>query len=117
MKLPLILRGGLVSFLSAVALALLTSCAHQRSQSGPQGGDLGWPRSFSNNGVTFTVYQPRLKSWSGLLVQARAVVAAQPDRASQPTYGTVNFSATTFTDKVSRPVTLSNLRHQMIWSG
>ena len=94
---------------AVVLLWLVTSCAS--SESGGSGSgtpDTGWPRSFTANGITFTVYQPQLTSWDGQQLAARAVVAAQPVGTPEPTYGTVNLSATTETDKVNRQVTLYN---------
>lgn len=101
-----------LSVLGTVALLFLaTSCAS--SGSGGGGGsalpDTGWPRSFTANGITFTVYQPQLTSWDGTQLTARTVVAAQPVGTPEPTYGTVSLSATTETDKVNRQVTLYNV--------
>jgi len=90
--------------------AMLTSCASKPAGSAvPVIADLGWPRSFTSGGVTYTVYQPQLRSWDQVQLIAQAVVATQPIGAPEPHYGTASFSAMTTTDKVMRVVTLDDV--------
>jgi hypothetical protein len=68
-----------------------------------------WPRSFQEGGLTFTVYQPQLDSWDFVTLVARAVVSVERDATSQPSYGTVWFTARTAIDKEERLVTLDRI--------
>jgi hypothetical protein len=64
-----------------------------------------WPRTFEEDGVKFTLYQPQLEKWEDVRLLARAAVAvAEGD--GEPTYGVVWFAARTSVDKESRLATL-----------
>ncbi len=101
---------------SLLILAILPSCASKGGGNNAASAvaDIGWPRTFSANGVTYTVYQPQLKSWDQVQLVARSVVAAQANGAPEPTYGTMTVTATTVTDKVTRLVSLENLSVQTV---
>lgn len=76
-----------------------------------------WPRSYTVDGVTFSIYRPQIDSWSGAKLQARMVMAVRTgeakDAAGQPItqqeYGVLWLSARTETDKEAREVVLTNL--------
>lgn len=36
-----------------------------------------WPRSFTNDGTTFTIYQPQITSWSKNVLTARVALSVQ----------------------------------------
>ncbi len=56
--------------------AILTSCASKATAPAvPVIAHLGWPRSFTSGGVTYTVYQPQLRSWDQVQLTTQAVVA------------------------------------------
>ena len=100
----------LLMIIGLAASAMLSSCASKPAAPAvPVIADLGWPRSFTSGGVTFTVYQPQLRSWDQVRLTAQAVVGTQPAGAPEPHYGTASFSAMTTTDKVLRTVTLDDV--------
>ena len=63
-----------------------------------------WPRVFVKNGVTNTIYQPQLQSWDYFTLKVFSAVAVQAAGAAQPTYGTIDFAATTRVDRAERQV-------------
>lgn len=63
-----------------------------------------WPRVFVKNGATNTIYQPQLQSWDYFTLKAISAVAVQAAGAAQPTYGTIDFVATTRVDRAERQV-------------
>ena len=69
----------------------------------------GWPRSFTSNGTTVTVYQPQVTSWAGNVLSFRAAVSVLPQGAAQSLFGTVAVSGTTDVDNDQQTVSLSNL--------
>src|ERR1043165_1433640 len=71
--------------------------------------DGGWPRQYTADQTTFTVYQPQVESWDQALLTARAAVAVQKAGAATPEYGTIQFTARTLVDKESDLVTLTEI--------
>jgi hypothetical protein len=69
-----------------------------------------WPRVIVRNGVTNTIYQPQLASWDYHVFEATSAVAVQPAGARQPTFGTIQFTATTHVDRAKREVTFEKLQ-------
>lgn len=72
--------------------------------------DGGWPRQYTVNQTTFTVYQPQVESWDQALLKAQAAVAVMRVGAADSEYGTIEFSARTLVDKESDLVTLTDLQ-------
>ena len=69
----------------------------------------GWPRSFTNNGTAFTVYQPQAISWSNGILTFRAAASALPQGVAEPTFGTVTLCGMTAVDSEQQTVALSNI--------
>ena len=76
-----------------------------------------WPRSYTVDGITFSIYRPQVDAWSGAKLQARAVMAvrtgetkdASGNPVTQQDYGVLWLNARTETDKEAREVSLENL--------
>jgi hypothetical protein len=72
---------------------------------------VAWPRLLTAaDGTTFTVYNPQLDSWEGLVLSAHAAVAAKRPADKQPVYGLVNLTARTIVDRDAREVTFDDLQ-------
>ncbi len=69
-----------------------------------------WPREFTENGVTLTVYQPQVEKWDGIKLQARSAVSIQNPANPSPSYGVIWFEARSDVDKERRMVALSDLK-------
>lgn len=69
----------------------------------------GWPRTFTNEGTSITVYQPQVTGWSGNTLTARMAVSVLPQGAAAPGFGTVVLSGTTDVDNEQQTVSLSNI--------
>jgi hypothetical protein len=71
-------------------------------------GDV-WPREFKIASATLLVDQPHVNSWTGNLLDFRAVVGAKPAGKDPETYGVIWGTARTQVDRVARTVTLEEL--------
>src|SRR5579864_1281038 len=69
-----------------------------------------WPLEFSNDGMTYTLFQPQSDSWDGHLLRGRSAVSVQGQSQSQPVYGTINFTAITLVDKTAHTARLANIK-------
>lgn len=65
-----------------------------------------WPRTFQQDGSSFTVYQPQVTAWDGNALSAKMAVSVQAQGAASPTFGTVTLSAPAMVDKASDTVSL-----------
>jgi uncharacterized protein (TIGR03000 family) len=72
--------------------------------------DSGWPRKFSADGKTLTIYQPQLEKWEHNRLEARAAVAIETAASPQPTFGVIWLAARTQVDKEQRLVTLEDIQ-------
>ncbi len=68
-----------------------------------------WPRKFTQDGLTLTVYQPQLEKWEQNRLEARAAVSVENQASPQPTFGVAHLAARTEVDKEHRQVTLEDL--------
>lgn len=74
--------------LLTLIVALGTTLLHaQETASQP------WPRSFTNNGTAFTVYQPQATSMQNGVITFRMAVSVTPQGAATPSFGTVKLNA------------------------
>jgi hypothetical protein len=73
-------------------------------------GNAPWPRSATEGGRTFTVYQPQIEKWDGARLHARAAVSVESAASPQQHFGVVWFSARAEVDKVNRLVALADFR-------
>src|SRR5262245_35837841 len=62
-----------------------------------------WPRPFTVDGVTFSLYRPQVETWRGNRLEARAVMAVKTGERTQD-YGVVWLTARTETDRFARTV-------------
>lgn len=68
-----------------------------------------WPRKFTQDGLTLTVYQPQLEKWEHNRLAARAAVSVENQASPQAVFGVAHLSARTEVDKEHRLVTLADL--------
>lgn len=69
-----------------------------------------WPRESTEDGRTYTVYQPQIEKWDGTRLHARAAVSVESQASPVQHFGVVWFSARAEVDKVNRLVSLSEFR-------
>src|SRR5207247_1381919 len=68
-----------------------------------------WPRKFTQDGLTLTVYQPQLEKWDRNRLEARAAVSVESQASQQATFGVAHLAARTEVDKEHRLVTLEDV--------
>jgi len=68
-----------------------------------------WPRTFQQDGATFTVYQPQVTGWDGNTLTAKMAVSVQAQGAASPTFGTISLSAPAMVDRASDTVDLGTV--------
>lgn len=90
------------SFVGCVLIAISCLVSHAQTVT-------PWPRTFTSDGATYTVYQPQVTVWSGVSLSARAAVSVLPQGAASPLFGTVVVTGTTLVDQPSQTVSLTNL--------
>jgi len=66
--------------------------------------DIGWPRIFTSDTATNTLYEPQVESWEGMVLQARAAVSILEPGMRDPAFGILHLKALTQVDKVERLV-------------
>jgi hypothetical protein len=118
------MRHLLVSGVVSVAV-ILSGCASQAQPSNtlsaapPQGaGNVQpampaldpWPRSFTLADATLRVYQPQVEKWEGNRLDFRAAVEATPSGGRTGSFGVIWGTARTEVNRVTRLVTLEDLR-------
>ncbi len=96
---------GACQYASAVAVQSATPSAAPTAPN----SEASWPRTFSANGKSITVYPPTLQSWSGTLVTGTCPMSIAVDGSKSQSFGTLSFSASTEVDKISRTVTLTSI--------
>jgi hypothetical protein len=68
-----------------------------------------WPKSVDFSGAKYTIYQPQLDRWDNYNFAAHAAVSVQPAGATEPRFGVIHLSATTWIDRTSRTVYFNNI--------
>ncbi|MES2033077.1 MAG: hypothetical protein V4466_02780 [Pseudomonadota bacterium] len=76
-----------------------------------------WPRAYTVDGVTFSIYRPQVDSWTNNQLRARAVMAVRTgeqkapsgDTAATQDYGVLWLTARTETDREAREVVLDDV--------
>lgn len=98
-----------IRFLLALvcSFTLLAVSAEAQQNSASQG--MGWPRSFTNNGTSFTVYQPQATSMENGVLSFRMAVSATPQGAAAPGFGTVKLTAITTSNPDGTTVALNEV--------
>ncbi len=71
------------------------------------GRESPWPLTVKSGAATLTVYQPQLDTWDGYHLIGRVAVQVTTGNPPRNSYGIVNLSAHTLTDKGTRVVTIS----------
>jgi hypothetical protein len=94
------------SLLPLVAISTLLSVS-VRAQQATASGAQGWPRSFTNNGTAFTVYQPQATSLENGVLSFRMAVSATPQGSTAPGFGTVKLTAITSSNPDGTTVALN----------
>jgi hypothetical protein len=72
--------------------------------------ETGWPRTFTSNINSFTIYQPQLDRWDGNFVDLYCAVELKTIKDVPSKYGVVWIQARTEVDKVNRLVTLDQAK-------
>ncbi len=70
--------------------------------------DTGWPRTFTQAGKEFVLYQPQVDRWEGDRIHLYGAVEMKTGQNTPSKYGVVWFSARTEVDKINRLVTLDS---------
>jgi hypothetical protein len=115
-----------VSIFSVGALVIFTSCASKNAaqtvpsddagalgaQTIPGGYEpaSGWPLTFNNGGISYSIFEPQCDSWNGHDFIGRSAVAVQAPGQSEAVYGAIGINAITLVDKNTRTVTLANIK-------
>jgi hypothetical protein len=76
----------------------------------PGPSDAPWPRESTEDGRTYTVYQPQIEKWDGTRLHARAAFSVESAASPLEHFGVVWFSARADVDKVNRLVALADFR-------
>lgn len=92
--------------LSLVALGWWAPLAAQAPASP---ADPGWPRSYSQDGDSITIYQPQVDSWQDNLLRMHAAVSVMGPGAKEPTFGVIHVQAVTAVDRETRLVDLYDI--------
>ncbi len=71
--------------------------------------DNAWPREYTADKNTVTMYQPQIDKWDNNRLEARVAVSVQTEAAAQPTFGVVWIGARTEVDKGKGLVTLEDI--------
>ena len=90
-----------------VVAALLAAFAGATAAA--QATDAGWPRDITVDSGTITIYQPQLDSLHGIMLSARAAVAAIRKNGAAPVFGVIWFTARAQTDRDARQVAIDQL--------
>jgi len=90
----------------ALFVALFTTCVSAQQTANPS---QGWPRSFTNNGTTYTAYQPQATSLANGVLAFRMAVSATPQGATAPAFGTVKLTAITSSNPDGMTVALNEV--------
>ena len=69
-----------------------------------------WPRIFTLTNATLRVYQPQVEKWEGNRLDFRAAVEATPSDGGTGSFGVIWGTARTEVNRVTRLVTLEDLR-------
>ena len=117
----------------AIALAVLTGCAHKAQEASPDTAssatsqpaaaqataaapglppppvDEGWPRSYASGDTPTKIYQPQLESWDGFTLKASAAVEVDPV-GGEPVFGIAQMTARTTVDYGARTVKLDDVK-------
>lgn len=83
---------------------------YQVTEQSSQTSATDWPKQFTSEGSTITLYQPTLDKWEGNQLSCRAAIAVTTNASATPTYGVVWFTARTDVDKETRQVTLNDVQ-------
>jgi hypothetical protein len=70
----------------------------------------GWPRIFTSESGTFTIYPPQVDQWEGNLIDLYCAVEFKTGKDSAAKYGVVWLQARAEVDKVNRLVTLDQAK-------
>ncbi|MEE8524459.1 MAG: hypothetical protein V3T72_11050 [Thermoanaerobaculia bacterium] len=100
-------------------LLLLTLCACSPSEQATTSDELpttltpqdsGWPRQFSAEGTTVTIYEPQIEGWYKYSrITFRAAVSFVAEDGAEPVFGALRVQADTDTDLENRSVLLGNM--------
>src|SRR5262245_38302265 len=72
--------------------------------------DFGWPRIYISDGATNTLYQPQVRAWTNMVLEARAAVSIQAVGMADPTFGILDLKVLTRVDKVERMVYFEDIQ-------
>ena len=77
----------------------------------PPPSDPGWPRTFTKDGTTLTIYQPQIDAWKDYeKMKFRCALEVQLAGATDPAYGVVAVQADTSVDENSTHVYITNMK-------
>ena len=68
-----------------------------------------WPKTITQGGTTYTVYQPQLDSWDMYRIEAHAAVSVLSPGAKEPVFGVIEITAVTEVHRLLRTVEFKNI--------
>lgn len=97
-------------FVLAGGLIPLHSIAQAQQADAPAAlaTDPGWPRDYTTDQYTFTVFEPQVESWDASVLTGKSAVAVQRAGAASPEYGTITFTARATLNRDTNMVTVDN---------
>jgi len=69
-----------------------------------------WPRDVQSSAGTITIYQPQIDSFKEDVLDARSAVSVTSENGGEPVFGVVWLECHALTDRVSRTVTLTDVK-------
>ncbi len=69
-----------------------------------------WPKSATQSGTQYTIFQPQLDRWDDYHYEAHAAVQVIPAGTKSPVFGVIEITATTIVDRPNRVVHIENLK-------
>ena len=105
------MSGSTLARLAVVAACLMSLVAWTQDAPPPsQATPDPWPKSATQNGTQYTIFQPQLDRWDDYHYEAHAAVQVIPAGTKSPVFGVIEITATTIVDRPNRVVHIENLK-------
>ncbi len=94
----------------ALAQSQGASAAPASAEPSPPPSPDPWPKTATEGGTGYTLYQPQLDSWDQYNLTAHAAVSVVPAGAKDEVFGVIEFAAKTYVSRSTRTVEFRDLR-------